>query len=117
MQQKTQRPVQFELTEVTREAIAAWVALTHLRPEDFLFPSRVHSSPHLSTRQYARIVDSWVRDIGLAPGGLWDAHHAADQGIVDLPTHQESESSTAVARPYQAGKYGSLSRNRGGRRT
>jgi len=67
MQQKTQRPVQFELTEVTREAIAAWVARTHLRPEDFLFPSRVHGSPHLSTRQYARIVDSWVCAIGLDP--------------------------------------------------
>ena len=67
MQQKTQRPVQFELTEVTREAIAAWIARMHLRTEDFLFPSRVHRSPHLSTRQYARIVDSWVCAIGLDP--------------------------------------------------
>jgi integrase len=67
MQQKTQRPVQFELTEATREAIAAWIARTHLRAEDFLFPSRVHGSPHLSTRQYARIVDSWVCAIGLDP--------------------------------------------------
>ena len=68
MQQKTQRPVQFVLTETTREAITAWIARGRLRAEDFLFPTRVHSSPHLSTRQYARIVDSWVRDIGLAPG-------------------------------------------------
>ena len=67
MQQKTQRPVQFEITEATREAIATWIARAHLRAEDFLFPSRVHNSPHLSTRQYARIVDSWVSEIGLEP--------------------------------------------------
>src|SRR3954462_11558877 len=65
MQQKTQRPVQFEITEPTREAIAAWISRGQLRAEDFLFPSRVHTSPHLSTRQYAPIVASWVREIGL----------------------------------------------------
>lgn len=36
-----------------------------LRSEDFLFPSRIHDSPHLSTRQYARIVNAWVEEIGL----------------------------------------------------
>src|SRR4051812_36409108 len=54
-----------KLTEPTREAIAAWIGRARLRSEDFLFPSRVHTSPHLSTRQYARIVESWVREIGL----------------------------------------------------
>ena len=67
MQQKTQRPVQFEITEPTRDAIAAWVATAHLKPEQFLFPSRLSASPHLSTRQYARIVGSWVASIGLDP--------------------------------------------------
>ncbi len=67
MQQKTHRPVQFEITEQTREAVATWVAQARLRSEDFLFPSRVRASPHLSTRQYARIVQSWVREIGLDP--------------------------------------------------
>ena len=67
MQQKTQRPVQFEITEQTRDALAAWIKRAKLRPEDFLFPSRVHESPHLSTRQYARIVARWVRDVGLNP--------------------------------------------------
>src|ERR1700682_5739678 len=54
MQKKTQRPVQFEITEQTREAVAAWMAKAHLKPEQFLFPSRVAESPHLSTRQYSR---------------------------------------------------------------
>jgi integrase len=67
MQQKTQRPVQFEITEQTREAVAKWIERARLNPEDYLFPSRVHKSPHLSTRQYARIVDRWIREIGLDP--------------------------------------------------
>jgi len=36
-----------------------------LTSESSLFPSRLHGSAHLSTRQYARIVDSWVRQLGL----------------------------------------------------
>jgi integrase len=40
MQQKTQRPVQFEITEQTREAVAKWIQRATLRPKDFLFPSR-----------------------------------------------------------------------------
>ena len=68
MQQKTQRPVQFEITEQTRDALAVWIRSASLRLEDFLFPSRVRQSPHLSTRQYARIVDRWIHDIGLDPG-------------------------------------------------
>ena len=67
MQKKTQRPVQFEITEQTRDAVAAWIATAHLKPEQFLFPSRVSDSPHLSTRQYSRIVGAWVGSIGLDP--------------------------------------------------
>ncbi len=65
MQQKTQRPVQFEISEPTREAVGAWISHAGLLPDGSLFPSRVHGSTHLSTRQYARIVDSWVRQLGL----------------------------------------------------
>lgn len=67
MQQKTQRPVQFEITEQTRAALEAWIHQAKLRSEDFLFPSRLHGSDHLSTRQYARIVKAWVTAIGLDP--------------------------------------------------
>lgn len=67
MQRKTQRSVQFELTEPTREAVAAWITKAGLKPEQFLFPSRLGSSPHLSTRQYARAVHQWVASIGLDP--------------------------------------------------
>src|SRR5580658_8483968 len=67
VQQKTSRPLQFEITESTRTALAEWIRLSGLAPDDFLFPSRVHASPHLSTRQYARIVDAWGEEIGLDP--------------------------------------------------
>ncbi len=67
MQQKTQRPVQFEITEQTRQAVADWIASAHLSSDDFLFPSRIARSPHISTRQYARIVSSWAEEIGLDP--------------------------------------------------
>ena len=65
IQKKTQRPVQFELTEPTRAAVAAWLEKAQLRGDQYLFPSRVSSSPHVSTRQYARIVHHWVAAAGL----------------------------------------------------
>lgn len=67
VQRKTQRPVQFELTDQTRDAITAWVTKAKLQSEQYRFPSRSRSSPHVSTRQYARIVRGWVRSVGLDP--------------------------------------------------
>jgi integrase len=67
VQKKTGRPVQFEITEQTRAAVGAWIARRRLAETDFLFPSRVRARPHMSTRQYGRIVDKWVSSIGLDP--------------------------------------------------
>jgi integrase len=67
VQKKTGRPVQFEITEQTRIAIRNLMSRHYLRSSDFLFQSRLASSPHLSRRQYARIVQGWVRSIGLNP--------------------------------------------------
>jgi site-specific recombinase XerD len=57
--------VQFEITEQTQQAVADWIAQAQLKPNGYLFPSRIRRSPHLSTRQYARIVDTWVESTGL----------------------------------------------------
>jgi site-specific recombinase XerC len=65
VQKKTGRPVQFEITEQTRIAIAKLVQKYELTGSDFLFQSRLASSPRLSTRQYARLVQGWVRSVGL----------------------------------------------------
>ena len=66
-QRKTKRPVRFEITARTRKSIEEWIGSAKLGESDCLFPSRVRRSPHLSTRQYARIVNDWVVFIGLDP--------------------------------------------------
>jgi len=67
MQRKTGQPVRFELTEQTRDAVLAWIVKAQLTSGDFLFPSRVRKASHLSTRQYAWIVKSWVALLGSEP--------------------------------------------------
>lgn len=67
VQRKTDKPVRFELTEQTRDSLETWISRARLGPNEYLFPSRMTRSPHLSTRQYARIVKAWVALIGLEP--------------------------------------------------
>jgi integrase len=67
IQRKTGRPVQFEVTEQTRTALHAWLQIRGKRAEEYLFPSRRNLSGHISTRQYARLVDEWIGLIGLDP--------------------------------------------------
>jgi len=57
--------VQFEIIEHTRQSVAAWIEKAQSLPNQYLFPSRVSKSPHLSTRQYARLGPSWFTSIGL----------------------------------------------------
>ena len=65
MQQKTSRPVQFELLPDARASLLAWLDRRGGTVDDYVFPSRVDHSNHLSTRQYARLVDEWVTGVGL----------------------------------------------------
>ena len=69
IQSKTRRPVQFEVSENTRDSIWNWICRPEMRGRTFLFPSRFHERPHISTRQYARLVCDWVGAIGLDPSG------------------------------------------------
>ena len=65
VQQKTGRPVHFEITTEVRASLLAWLERRGGTVDDYAFPSRVDHSDHLSTRQYARLVDEWVTAIGL----------------------------------------------------
>ncbi len=65
VQQKTGRPVQFELMTDARASLLAWLERRSGTLEDFAFPSRVDRNGHISTRQYARLVDEWVTAAGL----------------------------------------------------
>ena len=67
LQRKTQRPVQFEITPPAREAVQAWIRQAGLDSADFLFPSRRDPHGHIGTRQYARVLRNWVKDLGLDP--------------------------------------------------
>ena len=69
IQQKTGRPVQFEITEQARRSIAAWLEKRGGSISDWLFPSRLHPGSHLSTRQYSRLLKEWIAIIGLEPSG------------------------------------------------
>jgi integrase len=64
-QQKTGRPVQFELTGDVRASLLAWLERRGGTLDDHAFPSRVDHTHHMSTRQYARLVDEWVTAVGL----------------------------------------------------
>jgi integrase len=65
IQQKTGRPVQFELMTKARKTLSTWLERRGRSIEDYIFPSRVNYMGHLSTCQYARLVDEWVTVIGL----------------------------------------------------
>ena len=65
IQQKTGKPVQFELMADARKSLLAWLERRGGYYDDFVFPSRVDYLGHLSTRQYARLVDEWVTAVGL----------------------------------------------------
>ena len=67
IQQKTGRPVQFEITETARRSIADWLKIRRADPDGWLFPSRMDREAHLSTRQYFRLLKGWVALIGLEP--------------------------------------------------
>lgn len=66
-QRKTGAPVQFEITEQARNAVASWVAARKLEGSNWLFPSRVDKAKPMTTRQYGRLVDEWIAAIGLSP--------------------------------------------------
>jgi integrase len=66
-QRKTGAPVQFEITEQARAAVARWVNGKGLKSSDWLFPSRVDRTKPMTTRQYGRLVDEWIAEIGLSP--------------------------------------------------
>jgi integrase len=65
VQEKTGKPVQFELMQDARASLLAWLERRGGSLADYVFPSRIDHTRHLSTRQYARLVDEWVVGIGL----------------------------------------------------
>jgi integrase len=65
IQQKTGRPVQFEIMAEAHKSLLAWLERRKGTLNDSVFPSRVDYMGHISTRQYARLLDEWVSTVGL----------------------------------------------------
>jgi integrase len=107
LQHKTHRPVQFEITATTQNAVQTWIREAGLKSESYLFPSRIHQSPHLGTRQYARMLDGWLEEIGLDPTA-----YGTNQGFVNLQANQKPACGSNSAWTFQAGKYSALPRHR-----
>ncbi len=72
-QRKTGRPVKFEITEQTRQAVDDYIKVSKKRPGDFLFTGRRGKELSLTTRQYARLLSEWIAGIGLDPS-LFGTH-------------------------------------------
>lgn len=66
-QRKTGRPVKFELTEATRQAVDDYVKATGKKRGDYLFTGRGGLNRSLTTRQYARLLAEWIANVGLDP--------------------------------------------------
>lgn len=112
IQKKTGRPVHFEITEQTRASIRDWLAEVDLRGGRNLFPRRFHTQPHLSTRQYTRIVHAWVESAGL-DSSAYGTHSMRRTKVAHLSENRQPASGPAVAGPYKAGERRPLPRDRG----
>jgi len=66
-QRKTGRPVRFELTEQTRQAVDDYLKADGKKVGEFLFTSRRRPGHSMAARQYARLVSEWIAGIGLDP--------------------------------------------------
>jgi hypothetical protein len=93
MQLKTQRPVQFEITEPSREALAAWGARQHLRRGDFHFPGR-RADAHLSLRKYARVVNGVACEARLDPADTVRIHSGAQRRLSSTSARKTVEQSS-----------------------
>jgi len=66
-QKKTGRPVRFELTEQTRQAVDDYIRKANKKPGEFMFTACRSRAHQMTTRQYARLLSEWIASIGLDP--------------------------------------------------
>jgi integrase len=113
-QRKTGRPVRFELSEQTRQAVDDYLKAADKRPGEFLFTGRRGPGNSITTRQYARPrfgVDRWRR---AGPEAVRDAFVATHKSHPNLSADRKSQGRPALARAYQDRKHGQISRHRSG---
>ena len=94
IQRKTKQPVQFEITEQTRESIDAWISHAQLPrrlsvpQSSFAIPAHLHPS--------IRPLHRWVGiDDRFGPISLRYSLDAAHEADADIPAHKEPEGCAA----------------------
>jgi hypothetical protein len=97
IQQNKGRPVPFEITELTRDAVSAWLKGRGRRADDWLFTSRSRPRNHISTRQYARLLKDWLKSVDLEPRSYGTHRPAPDEGCTCLQEDRQPESTPAPA--------------------
>ena len=117
LQSKTRSPVRFEITDGTRKSLADWIAHPHMIGHEYLWPGRFHDRPHISTRQYARLLKDWVRSIGLEPSAYGTHSMRRTKSRPNLQEDWQPSGSAIAPRPYEDGQHRPLSRCGLGRRT
>jgi integrase len=111
-QKKTGRPVRFELSEQTRQAVDDYLKATGKRSGEFLFTGHRGPARSMTTRQYARLVSEWIGRAGLDPR-LFGTHSLRrTKANLDLSTDGQPEGCSALARSYQDRKHGPISWHR-----
>ena len=109
-QRKTGRPVRFELTEYTRQAIDNYLKVSHKKSGEFLFTAP-KSGRSMTPRQYGRTRVRLVRGCRARPPFVRHALTAADEGNADLPPHREFTSGPTPARSHQDREHCPVSRD------
>ena len=108
-QKKTGRPVRFELSDQTRQAIDDYLKATGKRPGEFLFPGYRGTNRSMTTRQYARLVSEWIGSIGLDPR-LFGTHSL--RRTKATLTDRKSQGRPTPAWAYQDREHRPVSRHR-----
>jgi integrase len=109
-QKKTGRPVKFELTDQTRQAVDDYLKTAGKNSGDFLFTGRRGDGQCITTRQYARLVSEWIANVGLDSKTLWHPFASANQGDSDLSPNRKPASGAASTRPHQDRKHRQIPR-------
>src|ERR1700724_3322285 len=111
-QKKTGRPVRFELSELTRQAVDDYLMVTGKRPGEFLFTGHRGTNRSMTTRQYARLVSEWIGSVGLDPR-LFGTHSLRrTKATLIYRRTGNLRAVPASAWSHQDRKYGQISWNR-----
>ena len=98
MQRKTQRPVQFEFTPATRDAVQKAIKQSGLKSDGFVFPSRIHDSPRLGTRRVARILEGGFEELRLDPAN-YGTHSIRRTKVTLMSQRTTNQRAVQKARP------------------